>query len=77
MANAASVKEEPFCIRIHKLNKIHDNLINIPECKTKLQNLPLAKYYTTRIRKSFDFSETIRMATQNDVVVAKTKSTIQ
>lgn len=63
--------------RIHKLNKIHDNLINIPAGKTKLQNLPLAKYYTTGIRKSFDFSETIRMVRQNVVVVAKTKSTFQ
>lgn len=44
----AAVKEEPFCIRIHKLNKIHDNLINIPEGKTKLQNLPLAKYYNDK-----------------------------
>lgn len=46
----ATVKEEPF-IRIHKLNKIQDNLINIPAGKTKLQNLPLAKYYDEEDKK--------------------------
>lgn len=43
-------RKNPF-VRIHKLNKIHDNLINIPEGKTKLQNLPLVKYYNDEDKK--------------------------